>query len=73
MASMLGLQILNKNNHLELSKYFTVFAPDLPGFAKSEKQPIQYTAPVYTYVIHQFIRHVIKQPVFIVASGLSAT
>lgn len=56
-----------RNNYLELSKYFTVYAPDLPGFGKSEKQPIQYTAPIYTYDIHQFIRHVIKQPVCIVA------
>ncbi|HZK55359.1 MAG TPA: alpha/beta fold hydrolase [Desulfosporosinus sp.] len=61
-----------ENNFLELSKYFTVYAPDLPGFGKSEKLPIQYTASVYTYVIQEFIRHVIQQPVFIVASGLSA-
>lgn len=59
-------------NFFTLSRYFQVFALDLPGFGQSEKQPIPYTADIYMAAVSEFITGVIQQPVYLVASGLSA-
>lgn len=59
-------------NFIDLSKNFKVYALDLPGFARSSKQPSVYSAQFYIDAITEFIEQVIKRPVCILSSGLSA-
>lgn len=60
------------NNFYELSQSFKVYAVDMPGYARSEKNTYIYTAPVFIKFIKQFITKKIKAPVYIAASGISA-
>ncbi len=61
-----------RNNFKKLADYFTVYALDLPGFARSTKEPTTYTAKKYIKAITEFIKEEIKEPVHILSSGLSA-
>ncbi|MEG2539378.1 MAG: alpha/beta fold hydrolase [Clostridium sp.] len=61
-----------RKNFDELAKNHTVYAIDLPGFGKSEKRPLTYTADVYTYVIKNFVDEVINGDCSCIASSLSA-
>lgn len=59
-------------NFYELSKHFKVFAVDMPGYARSEKNAYVYTAPVFVKFIKEFIMKKIKAPAYIVTSGICA-
>lgn len=55
-----------------LSKYHQVYAIDLLGFGKSDKPNMTYTAYMYSQLIESFIKEIVKEKVYIVASSLSA-
>ncbi|MDD3571059.1 MAG: alpha/beta fold hydrolase [Lachnospiraceae bacterium] len=60
----------------ELSKKYTVYALDLPGFGYSDKPKITYTAFTYASFINDFITEIIGEPSMVVASngsGMFAT
>lgn len=61
-----------RENFQTLARNFTVYALDLPGFARSDKCPEPYTAQIYIQTITAFIEQVIQKPVYCLASGLSA-
>ena len=60
------------NNFYELARNFRVFAVDMPGYARSDKNACIYTAPVFIRFIKDFILKKIKSPVYIAASGISS-
>ena len=49
-----------------------IYAPDLPGFGRSERADREYSPGFYADFINEFLREVIGQPVDIVAFSLSA-
>lgn len=55
-----------------LSRTNTVYAIDLLGCGLSERPGITYTSYMYTQLINDFIRNVIKKKVSIIATGKSA-
>ena len=55
-----------------LSADHKVYCPDLPGFGKSDKPAMTYTASMYEDMITEFIRDVIKTETDIVVTGSSA-
>jgi pimeloyl-ACP methyl ester carboxylesterase len=62
-----------RKNFAELSRGFSVYAPDLLGFGLSSKPATApYSAELYTDLIADFIRREIGRPVNVVASSLSA-
>lgn len=61
-----------RKNFDELSKNFTVYAFDFPGFGKSEKLPIVYKSKNYIIIIREFINEIIGTAPYIIASNLSA-
>lgn len=61
-----------KNIINNLSKNYSVYALDLPGFGISDKQIKTYTNYLYTSVICDFISDVIKDKVTIITSNESA-
>ena len=56
----------------KLSADHKVYCPDLPGFGKSDKPAMTYTASMYEDMISEFIRDVIKTETNIVVTGSSA-
>lgn len=52
-----------------LSKNHTVYAIDLLGCGKSDKPNLTYTNFLYVQMISDFIKHIIHEPVNVVASG----
>ncbi|WP_027339606.1 alpha/beta fold hydrolase [Halonatronum saccharophilum] len=60
------------NNFKTLSQHFKVYAIDLPGFARSDKEETIYRPEIHIQAITEFIRNKIKSPVKILSSGLSA-
>ncbi len=52
---------------------FTVYTMDLPGCGRSDKPAITYTNYIYVQLIQHFIQDVIKEPVELAATGLSAS
>lgn len=60
-----------RRNFDPLSEQFRVFALDLPGFGKSDRPNINYTADLYVLALTDFLRDVVKAPAAIVASSLS--
>ncbi len=61
-----------RKNFDGLSEHFQVYAPDWLGFGLSDKPRIRYTADKYLEQLSQFLTDVVRQPVTIVASSLSA-
>lgn len=55
-----------------LSEKYKVYTIDLPGFGLSEKPWTTFTAYDYTRLIKEFIKDVIKEKCFAIASGNSA-
>ncbi len=58
--------------YASLNADFDVFAPDLPGFGKSERRRMDYTAEGYITFLKQFHADVIGRPCCVVASSLAA-
>lgn len=56
-----------------LSKHFRVYSIDLLGFGYSSRPKITYTAYLYVQLIQDFIKDVIKEPVFVIANSQSAS
>lgn len=68
----IGFSAKEWDNNIEfLSGYYKVYCIDLPGYGKSEKQPITYTAYLYASFINDFISNVIKRPVSAIGNGTS--
>lgn len=57
----------------QLSKQHTVYTVDLLGCGRSDKPNITYTSYLYVQLLNDFIKHVIKSPTDIIASGLSGS
>ncbi len=57
----------------KLSKTNTVYAIDLLGCGLSDRPDITYTSYMYTQLINDFIRNVIKKKTSVVATGKSAS
>jgi pimeloyl-ACP methyl ester carboxylesterase len=55
----------------ELSRRFTVYAINLPGFGESDAPRMIYTSKLYHQVLRDFIVEVIGAPTHVVASGVS--
>lgn len=55
-----------------LARRFRVYAPDLLGFGKSDRPPIEYTGELYVDLVEDFLAEVIGHPCAIVASSLSS-
>lgn len=56
-----------------LSTEHTVYTIDLLGCGRSDKPKLTYTNFIYVQLICDFIKNVIKEPVDVVASGLSSS
>lgn len=56
-----------------LSKTNTVYAIDLLGCGLSERPDITYTSYMYTQLVNDFIRNIIKKKTSVVATGKSAS
>lgn len=61
-----------RENTAQLTKTHRVYAFDFPGFARSGARAIQYTNDLYTNVLKEFIRDVVKAPTMVVAGSLGA-
>lgn len=61
-----------KNNIENLSKSYHVYAMDFLGFGYSDKPQTTYTAYMYSSLITDFIKDIIKQPTGIIASSSGA-
>jgi Predicted hydrolases or acyltransferases (alpha/beta hydrolase superfamily) len=65
-----------RKNIEALSKKYTVYAVDLPGYGYSDKPKITYTAFTYASFINDFISQIVGQPSMVIASngsGMFAT
>ena len=60
-----------RHNFAALSEHFRVYAVDLPGFGRSARRDIAYTADIYITAMVDFIRDVVQEPSHILASSLS--
>jgi pimeloyl-ACP methyl ester carboxylesterase len=60
-----------RHNFDALSELFHVYALDLPGFGKSARRDVNYTADLYVLAIMDFLRDVVKEPAFVMTSSLS--
>jgi len=60
-----------RHNFAALSEHFRVYAVDLPGFGRSARRDIAYTADIYITALVDFIRDVVQEPAHILASSLS--
>lgn len=56
----------------KLSKKYKVYTLDLLGCGRSAKPKLKYNNFLYVQLISDFIREVVKEPVNIIATGLSA-
>jgi pimeloyl-ACP methyl ester carboxylesterase len=61
-----------RRNFRSLGVYFEVYAPDLLGFGLSDRPAVFYTAQIYTDLLADFLRHVVRQPAHLLASSLSS-
>ena len=57
-----------QNNINNLAKHHKVYAFDFLGFGYSEKPKLTYTAYLYTSLINDFIKNVIKEKTHVIAS-----
>lgn len=62
-------------NHItdELSNNHTVYTIDLLGCGRSDKPNITYTNYLYVQLITDFVNKIVKEPVDIIATGLSTS
>jgi len=60
-----------RQNFEALAEQFHVYALDLPGFGQSERRNINYTADLYVLALMDFLRDVVKEPAYVLASSLS--
>lgn len=51
---------------------YCIFAPDLPGWGRSQGPARGYHPAFYPEVVEDFLRRVVREPAVIVAAGLSA-
>lgn len=56
----------------EFETDFRVFAPDLPGYGRSERRARPYMAHTYIRFIHDFLEDVVGEPAVVVASSVTA-
>lgn len=61
-----------RRNTLALSQKHRVYAFDLPGFARSGASAKQYTNDLYTQVVREFLREVVRQPAAVIAGSLGS-
>ncbi|MDR2650528.1 MAG: alpha/beta fold hydrolase [Clostridiales bacterium] len=61
-----------KNADASLYQSYQIYTLDLLGFGHSEKPCLSYSAYLYTGLISDFIKDVIKRPAIVAASGYSA-
>ena len=61
-----------RHNFDALSERFRVYALDLPGFGKSDRNDLNYTADLYVAAIMDFLRDVVGAKASVVASSLSS-
>lgn len=54
-----------------LAESYHVFAPDLPGFGRSDRPPLTYSATLYETFLQDFVRDLTERPLC-VGSGLGA-
>ncbi|HEY3414734.1 MAG TPA: alpha/beta hydrolase [Armatimonadota bacterium] len=52
---------------------YRVFAPDLPGYGRSERRHREYFAHTYIRFLHDFVSDVVGAPAIVVAASLSAS
>jgi pimeloyl-ACP methyl ester carboxylesterase len=55
-----------------LADRFTVYAPDLLGFGKSDRPPLEYSGELYADLVTDFLDQAVGGPCAIVASSLSS-
>jgi pimeloyl-ACP methyl ester carboxylesterase len=55
-----------------LAAKFQVFAPDLPGWGRSDRPSVDYDAELYIDFLIDFLNDVVRRRAVIVASGLAA-
>ena len=60
-----------RHNFDALSEHFRVYALDLPGFGRSARRDIAYTADIYITALLDFMRDVVQAPACVMASSLS--
>jgi len=60
-----------RHNFDALAEQFHVYAFDLPGFGKSGRRDVNYTADLYILAIMDFLRDVVKTPAYVMTSSLS--
>jgi len=53
-------------------KHYTVYAVDLPGFGRSSKPALTYSAYLYATFINNFIKQCVGEKTYVVADGGSA-
>ena len=61
-----------RHNVRALARNYTVFAIDLVGFGRSDRPAIRYSPSLFVALIADFASQVIRAPVTLVASSLSA-
>ncbi len=61
-----------RENTAQLAKTHRVYAFDFPGFARSGARAMQYTNDLYTSVLREFIRDVVREPSQVIAGSLGA-
>jgi len=55
-----------------MSQYFTVYAPDLPGYGHSSQNEADYGNFLYVMLVKDFVEDVIKSPIYFVGAGRGA-
>ncbi|MCW3095091.1 MAG: alpha/beta fold hydrolase [Chthonomonadaceae bacterium] len=60
-----------RHNFDALSEHFRVYAIDLPGFGRSARRDIAYTADIYVTALVDFMRDVVQESAYVLASSLS--
>ncbi|MEI7556602.1 alpha/beta fold hydrolase [Candidatus Chlorohelix sp.] len=49
-----------RRNYEEFAKHYRVYVPDLPGYGRSERKPIDYTAKLYIEFARDFASHILE-------------
>ena len=60
-----------RRNFDALAEHHKVYAFDMPGFGKSARRDMAYTADLYVTALQDFLRDVVGEPAMVVASSLS--